>query len=304
MMQSLDLNLLVALDALLTEGSVTGAAQRLDISVPAMSRTLNRLRIMLDDPLFVRAGRGLVTTPRAEQLREPVRLLLQQAQQLLHKPQSLDLTTLRRVFTIRADDGTVALLATALLQKMSQLAPKVTLRFIAQGRQDVDALREGRVDLDIGVIDDLGPEIVRQTLFRDHYIVVLGHNHPLAQQAELAAATFAAARHVSVSRRGLLSGPVDVALAKQGLSRHVAAVTHTFAEAVLIVRETDLIATVPALLTQPMHQGLCCRALPFKTAPISISHAWHPRYQADPEHQFLRQLVYEHCQELMLSERA
>lgn len=299
-MQSKDLNLLVALDALLSEGSVTGAAQRLDLSVPAMSRTLNRIRLMLDDPLFVRAGRGLVTTPRAEQLREPIRLLLQQAELLLEQPQALELATLRRVFSIRADDGTVAVLAAAILKKVAQVAPKVTLRFVAQGQQDVDALREGMVDLDIGVIDDLGPEIVRQTLFHDHYIVVMGPQHPLAAERELSAAAFAAARHVSVSRRGLLTGPVDLALAKQGLSRHIAAVTHTFAEATLIARETDLLATVPALLTESMQQGGHCKELPFQTAPICISQAWHPRFQADPEHQFLRQLIYQHCQESIL----
>lgn len=296
-MQSMDLNLLVALDALLTEGSVTAAAQRLDLSVPAMSRTLNRIRLMLDDPLFVRAGRGLVTTPRAEQLRQPVRLLLQQAELLLEKPQALDVATLRRVFSIRADDGTVAVLAPALLKKVAQLAPKVTLSFVAQGQQDVDTLREGRIDLDIGVIEDLGPEIVRQTLFRDQYVVVMRPQHPLLHERELSAKAFAMARHISVSRRGLLTGPVDLALAKQGLSRHVAAVTPTFAEAMLIVRETDLIATVPAILTQSMQHGLHCRKLPLETASISISQAWHPRFQTDAEHQFLRQLVYQHCQE-------
>lgn len=296
MMQSMDLNLLVALDALLTEGSVTGAAQRLDLSVPAMSRTLNRIRVMLDDPLFVRAGRGLVTTPRAEQLRQPVRLLLQQAEQLLHPPEKVDIATLRRVFTIRADDGTVALLAPILTAKMAQLAPKVSLRFIAQGQQDVQALREGMVDLDIGVIEDLGPEIVRQTLFQDHYIAVMNQNNPLCASIDLSAQAFAAARHVTVSRRGLLSGLVDLALAKQGLSRHVAVVTYSFAEAILITRETDLVATVPALLTRPMQQGVSCYPLPLDTPSISISQAWHPRFQSDPEHQFLRQLIYQYCQ--------
>ncbi|MDQ8952879.1 LysR family transcriptional regulator [Acinetobacter rudis] len=298
MMQSVDLNLLVALDALLAEGSVTGAAQRLNLSVPAMSRTLNRLRILFDDPLFVRAGRGLVTTPYAEQLREPTRLCLQQAEQLLQKTKVLQPFTLRRVFTIRADDGTVALLAAGLLKKMAELAPKVTLRFIAQGQQDVGALRDGVVDLDIGVIEDIGPEIVRQTLFHDHYQIVMRQQHPLAKDASLTVSTFAAARHVSVSRRGVMSGPVDSALAQLGLLRHVAVVTHSFAEALLIVKETDLIATVPTLLTQPMQQGVVYHNLPFQTAGIRISQAWHPRFQSHPEHQFLRQLIFEHCQKV------
>lgn len=104
----MDLNLLVALDALLAEGSVTGAAERLQLSVPAMSRTLERIRRMMGDPLFVRAGRGLVPTPRAEALREPVRTLVAQARELLAQDAAFDLKTLRRVFTIRADDGAVS----------------------------------------------------------------------------------------------------------------------------------------------------------------------------------------------------
>ena len=294
-MQSMDLNLLMALDALLTEGSVTGAAERLQLSVPAMSRTLDRIRKMLGDPLFVRAGRGLVPTPRAEQLREPVHLLIAQAQQLLDKEQDFDVHAMRRVFTIRADDGAVALLAPLIIEKMAQLAPRSTIRFIGQGKQDVIALREGKVDLDIGVIEDLGPEIMRQTLFQDRFIAVFRQKNPLSTHANLTAEALAQAQHVTVSRRGLLSGPVDIALAKVGLSRHINAVTQSFAEAILITRATNLVATVPDLLTLAMRDEMQQRALPFETPWVTISHAWHPRFNNDYEHKVLRQIVYEIC---------
>lgn len=296
-MQSMDLNLLMALDALLTEGSVTGAAERLQLSVPAMSRTLDRIRKMLGDPLFVRAGRGLVPTPRAEQLREPVHLLIAQAQQLLAKEQDFDVHAMRRVFTIRADDGAVALLAPLIIEKMAQLAPRSTIRFIGQGKQDVIALREGKVDLDIGVIEDLGPEIMRQTLFQDRFIAVFRQQNPLSTHADLTAEALAQAQHVTVSRRGLLSGPVDIALAKVGLSRHINAVTQSFAEAILITRATNLVATVPDLLTLAMRDEMQQRALPFETPLVTISHAWHPRFNNDYEHKVLRQIVYEICHE-------
>ncbi|AOA58921.1 LysR family transcriptional regulator [Acinetobacter larvae] len=295
-MQSMDLNLLVALDALLAEGSVTGAAERLQLSVPAMSRTLDRIRKMIGDPLFVRAGRGLVPTPRAEQLREPVRLLVLQAQQLLVKEQDFDVHAMRRVFTIRADDGTVVLLAPLIIEKMSQLAPMSTVRFIAQGQQDVVALREGRIDLDIGVIQDLGPEIIRQSLFQDRFIAVFRSENPLTHKAQLIAEDFANAQHVTVSRRGILSGPIDVELAKQGLSRHIHAVTHSFAEALFIARATDLVASLPARLTSTMRQDMQWRTLPFDTPSMTISHAWHPRFNGDYAHKVLRKIVYEICQ--------
>lgn len=294
-MQSMDLNLLMALDALLTEGSVTGAAERLQLSVPAMSRTLDRIRKMIGDPLFVRAGRGLVPTPRAEQLREPLRLLIAQAHQLLAKEHDFDVHAMRRVFTIRADDGAVALLAPLMIEKMAQLAPRSTIRFIGQGKQDVLALREGKVDLDIGVIEDLGPEIMRQSLFQDRFIAVFRQHNPLTAHTDLTAEALAQAQHVTVSRRGLRSGPVDIALAKVGLSRHINAVTQSFAEAILITRATDLVATVPDLLTRAMRNGMQQRSLPFETPLIKISHAWHPRFNNDYEHKVLRQIVYEIC---------
>lgn len=295
-MQSMDLNLLVALDALLLKGSVTGAAEHLQLSVPAMSRTLDRIRLMIGDPLFVRAGRGLVPTPRAEQLREPVRQLIAQANQLLIKEQDLDVSKIRRVFTIRADTGVVTLLAPLIIREISQRAPLSTIRFTTQGKQDVVPLREGWVDLDIGVIGDLGPEIIRQTLFKDRFIAIFRNENPLAIHSYLSAEDFARAQHVTVSRRGLLSGPADIELAKLGLSRHINAVTHSFAEALLIARTTDLIATVPSLFVQTVKQDMQQRDLPFQTPFITISHAWHPRFNSDYEHRFLRQVIYDICQ--------
>lgn len=288
----MDMNLLVALDALLAEGSVTGAAERLQLSVPAMSRTLDRVRRMMGDPLFVRAGRGLVPTPRAEALREPVRALVAQAQELLAQDAVFDLGTLRRVFTIRADDGAVSTLGPALLDTLAKEAPRVTVRFISQGKQDVLSLREGAIDLDIGVIEDMGPEIVRQRLFPDRFIAVFRPTNPLARHRKLTPERFAKARHATVSRRGVLSGPVDIELGKAGLARHISTVTHSFAEALAITRNSDLVATVPDLLTLHLRDDLVMRALPFETPAVTISQAWHPRFNEDPAHRAIRQMVH------------
>jgi len=296
-MQSTDLNLLTALDALLTEGSVTGAAERLNLSVPAMSRTLDRIRRMVDDPLFVRAGRGLVPTPRAEALRQGTREVVRQAQELLHRTEVFDFRSLRRTFTIRADDGAISSFGPQILRSLQELAPLVTIRFTAQGQQDIVALREGHVDLDIGVIDDLGPEIVRQTLFKDRFVAVFRTGHPLQSRAKLTPKLFVSYGHVTVSRRGLLSGPVDIELGKHGLSRRIQAVAPTFLEALAIARHTDLIASVADRLTQNTREGMAMRELPVKTLPLTLSQAWHPRFGADPGHQALRKLVHRVCQD-------
>jgi DNA-binding transcriptional LysR family regulator len=296
-MQSIDLNLLTALNVLLTEGSVTGAAERMNLSVPAMSRKLDRIRRMVNDPLFVRAGRGLVPTPRAEALRQGTREVVRQAQELLQRTEIFDFRSLRRTFTIRADDGAISSFAPQILRALQELAPLVTIRFTAQGQQDIVALREGYVDLDIGVIDDLGPEIVRQKLFRDRFVAVFRTGHPLTDRAKLTPKLFASYGHVTVSRRGLLSGPIDIELAKHGLSRRIQTVTPTFLEALAIARHTDLIASAADRLTQNAHEGMEMRDLPVKTPAVTLSQAWHPRFSADPGHQALRKLVHRVCQD-------
>jgi len=295
-MQPLDLNLLIALDALLSEGSVTAAAERMNLSVPTMSRTLSRIRDMVGDPIFVRAGRVLVPTPRAEALREGAREVVQQARALLQRAEHFDFHTLERTFTIRADDGFVSSFGPVLLRLLMDAAPGVRLTFRAQGQQDVESLREGLIDLDIGVIADMGPEIVRQALFRDRFVAAFRVGHPLERAEVITPEMFAEYRHVTVSRRGRTSGPVDDILATKGLTRNVVTVAPTFAEALSIARETDLVATVAERLTQTARHGMRTRELPIVTPPVPISQAWHPRFGVDPGHRALRALLKQACQ--------
>src|SRR5262245_37563525 len=147
-MQSMDLNLLIALDALLHEGSVAGAARRMNLSAPAMSRTLSRIRHSLGDPILVRAGRNLVPTPRALEIQGRVRSLIENAQTLMRPEVSADVSALDRSFTVRASDYVAGIFGARLIALMAKAAPKVTLRFANEGKEDVDALREGHIDLD------------------------------------------------------------------------------------------------------------------------------------------------------------
>ncbi len=295
-MNPTDLNLLIALDALLTEGSVTGAAERLNVSAPTMSRTLNRIRKMVGDPIFVRAGRNLVATPRAEALREGTRELIERAHDLLLNEDGFDFRKLARTFSIRADDGFITSFGPILLGLLADAAPDVRIRFRPQGLQDVNALRDGQIDLDVGVIPDIGPEIVRQLLFQDRFVAAFRVGHPLERVDFITPQVFAEQRHITVSRRGLMSGPVDEALALLGLSRTVVAVAPTFTEALSIARETNLVATVAERSTQTVRYGMRTCELPVPTPIVSISQAWHPRLGSDPGHRALRALLRQSCQ--------
>lgn len=303
-MAVVDLNLLTALDALLAEGSVAGAARRLGLSASAMSRTLARLRAATGDPLLVRAGRGLVPTPRAVELRGRVRETAEEALSLLRPAVAgPDLSGLQRTFTIRANDGFVEAFGARLLAALTDAAPGVRLRFAPKPDKDVRALREGLVDLEIGVLGEAGPEVRVQALFRDRFVGVVREGHPLLEAGAVTPERYAACEHVVVSRRGDADGPVDQALAALGLKRSVLAVVAGFSAALAIARESDLVALVTASFhnvaneSQPEAGGRRTRAfeLPVRTEPITVSQIWHPRLEADPAHRWLRALVLTLC---------
>lgn len=298
MLQNVDLNLLPALDALLDEASVARAAQRLHLSESAMSRTLTRLRSVLGDPLLVRAGRGMVLTPHARQLREPVRALTQTASALLRPAGAAwDLSTLQRTFVLRTNDGFVEGFGAALVTRAAAQAPGVCLRFAPKPDKSVQPLRDGSIDLDVGVLGPSGPEVKLQSLYRDRFVGVVRTGHALLAPPGPTAARYAASRHVITSRRGRTGGPVDEALAAHGLTRQVAAIVPTFRAGLLMAAQTDLVALVPASLmtTDAASTGLVAFELPVDTPPIIVSQMWHPRMDADPGHRWLRHLLVEVC---------
>jgi DNA-binding transcriptional LysR family regulator len=301
-MDNVDLNLLLALDALLAEGSVTGAARRLDLSSSAMSRTLARLRSATGDPLLVRAGRGLVATPRAAEMRDQVHELTRGVRTVLSPQTShLDVASLQRTFTIRANEGFVALFSAPLVAAVVEAAPRIRLCFAPKPEKDAGPLREGHVDLEIGVLGVSAPEVRTQLLFRDDFVGAARVGHPLLT-GPLTPERYAACKHVVASRKGAFTGPVDDALEKLGLRREIVAVVPGFPDAMRIARRSDLIALVPrsclssALANaDPLKEGLASFELPFPTQEIVISAMWHPRVDADPAHRWLRDTVMAVC---------
>lgn len=290
-----DLNLLVALDVLLTEGGVASAAKRLRLSSSATSRALARLRQATGDPLLVRAGRDLVPTPRALELRERVGQLVQDAQAVLRPAGTLDLKRLVRTFSLRCREGFVENFGPDLIARIGELAPGVRLLFVAKPDKDGAPLRNGGVDLEIGVLGSaMGPEVRTQALFRDRFVGAARMGHPLGKAA-ITPARYAGGRHILVSRRGRERGPIDDALESLGLKREIATTVGGFSEALALARASDLIASVPERYTGKLRDGMFCFPLPVPLAEITISLLWHPRMDADPAHRWLRGCVRDIC---------
>lgn len=294
-MSSPDLNLLVALDVLLAEGSVAAAARRLRLSPSAMSRTLARLRETIGDPLLVRAGRGLVPTPRAIALRSQVNQLVQDAEAMLRPLERLDLATLVRTFTLRTSDGFVECFGPRLIARMCAEAPGVRINFLQKPDKASTPLRDGRVDLETGVVEaSHGPELRTQALFRDRLIGVVREGHPLAR-GKVTVEQYKAARHVVVSRSGFEEDAVERPFLPTDLARHVGSVVGGFAVAVSLARNSDLVATVPERHSETLREGMFSFPIPAATTAFTVSMLWHPRLDADPAHRWLRECLREVC---------
>ena len=290
-----DLNLLVTLDVLLAEGSVARAARRLRLSPSAMSRALARLRATTGDPLLVRAGRGLVPTPRAIELRGRVSQLVQDGVAILRPAEKLDLEHLVRTFTLRTSDGFVENFGPDLVARVREEAPGVRLCFVPKTDRGSASLRDGIVDLETGVVGKTtAPELRAQALFRDRFVGVVRMGHPLCE-GEITPARYAAGRHIVVSRRGLDRGPIDEALSPLGLERDIATIVAGFATALALARASDLIASVPERHTGNLRAGMHGFALPVVAPEITVAMLWHPRMDADPAHRWLRGRVRDVC---------
>lgn len=287
-----DLNLLFTLDVLLAEGNVTRAARRLRLSPSAMSRALARLRQTTGDPLLVRAGRGLVPSPRALELRSQVGRIVQEAETALRPADVLDLRRLDRTFTIRATEGFVENFGAALLSCIRKTAPNVRLRFQHKLEKDSGPLRDGLVDLETGVVDGrIGPEVRAQALFKDRHVGVVRSGHPLTRR-RVTLARYVAAEHVLVLRREGDRHPADAVLHK---TLSVSATVGGFSAAMALTKDSDLVATVPERHTGTLRDGLYTFRLPVALPDFTVSLLWHPRMDGDPAQRWLRGCVRDVC---------
>lgn len=304
-LHTVDLNLLVALDALARERSVTKAAERAGVTQSAMSHTLRRLRELFDDPLLVRGRGGMLLTPRAEALTVPLRSGLVSLARALAEPESFDPSRAQRTFRIVSPDLFDALVLPSLLQRVAQQAPSVDLAVVPTPRRLADSLETGDVDLaihpvlldphpfDLGVQVD--PELQSRTLFRDSFLCFARSKHPsFAAKRRLTIKTYAELDHILVSPGGEGPGVVDRVLHQEGLDRRIALRVPHFATALEVLARSDLVLTAPASLGKCSGAAvLASRPAPMAIPEHAITMLWHPRFTEDPAQRWLRALMRE-----------
>ncbi len=288
----MDMNLLTALDALLETNSVVGAAERLHLTPPAVSRTLARIRYVTGDDIFVRAGRGMLPTPYALSIRDEVRQLVQQAGALLSPGRKLDLATLDRVFTVRGHDVLLSALAPALIARVGIAAPHVRLRFLGESAaKDHDALRT-EVDMELGASESSSPDISHEIIGADRLVVSCRKGHALTR-GKLTMHRLAHALHINVSRRGRLNDRIDDALAQSGLQRRVVASLPTCAAVLEVIARSDFVTVLPGTLSAGLCQAFdtVMRPLPLDVPSTPVVLLWHRRFETDTAHSWMRGCV-------------
>lgn len=292
---SVDLNLLAALDVLLRERSVTLAARRLGLGQPAVSHALARLRDLFADPLLVRSGRGMIATPRAEALREPLARLLADATRLVRHEVRFDPASSTRGFTIICPD-LLATLLPRIVSRLRRAAPHAGLEVVHRSSDERGALEEGRADLLLGPTPAEGPGMRTRGLGRVHFGVVARRHHPgLTRGGQLRAQAWTAYPHVVVRSGSTSHSLVGQALAQAGVARRVGLVVPSFLAALVTVAETDLFFAAPRELLHPLaaRLDLVVCAPPIAVAPVPVAAVWHERFDAEPGHRFLRDLAGE-----------
>jgi DNA-binding transcriptional LysR family regulator len=293
-----DLNLLFALDALLAEQNVSRAAVRVGLSTPAMSHALARLRKQLGDPLLVRAGQQMTATPRALDLRAQVAGLVAAARGVMAPPPVSDLRLLRRTFRLRTSDHLLAILG-ARLDRFLRTAPDVLLHVQPSGRDDPALLRDGALDLAIGVYDyapysDLPSDLRIQQLWEDEFVCLVRRDHPTVRR-KLSLAQFAALEHVQIAPRGNPGGYVDEMLGKHGLERRITRAVPFFMVGLQLLAETDYLMTTSSVFARRLARKFGLRIVAPPAAlglePYQVAQIWHPRDDRDPPHRWLREQV-------------
>lgn len=288
----MDLSLLVNLDALLQESSVSKAAKRVGLSTPAMSHALARARLQLGDPILVRAGRNMLLTPRAEGMKARVHTLITEARQVLSAERPFVASTLARTFVVHATDHALHLFGPALDRILCAEAPEVALRFVLNSPDDATLLREGESDLAMGIYGPLPPEMRTKQLITDRLVCVVREGHPSVGK-RLSLEQFLALGHLQVAPRGRPGGYVDDVLEGRDLKRRVVRTVPYFMAALELAAHTDYVLTVSERLARTVAPRLRLRLLepPLPLRPYAVSLVWHPRYDGDTAHRFLREVV-------------
>jgi DNA-binding transcriptional LysR family regulator len=298
-------NLLVALDAMLREGSVTRAAARLGVTQSAMSHALRQLRELLGDPLLVRGTGGMVLTPRAESLAVPLRRGLEDLKLALRDEPLFDPAAARRAFTIATNDAVGLLILPPLLDLFGREAPGIDLD-VTPGDMPRYAhqLETGALDLALGAAFDAAPGIRTRTLMAEQFACLVRADHPEVKET-LDLATYVRLPHVLISPRGEGQGFVDAALEPLGLRRRIALRIRYFLLAPIVVARSSLVLTAPRRISEILAEAFPLRVLrpPLELSDFTIVMAWHERFDNDPAQRWLRRSVVRAVETFTAGER-
>ena len=298
-MKDIDFNLLTVFDAIMSEQSISRAATRLAMTQPAVSNALSRMRVTYNDPLFVKAGRGVKPTPRAQQLWQEVHAPLQVLRDAV-RPPAFQPREAKRRFRLGTTDLMTMVLWPELRRLVESEAPGIDILAVPHTTQHTERLlSNGEADLVFGIFENLGREYRSQPLFADDYVCAMRKSHPLAG-VPLTMKRYLSADHLLVSLSGDPVGMVDKLLAQQGLKRHVAMTVNQFLSVPVLLAESDLLCIVPRTAVKGC--GLAESLLhitrpPLDLSTLLVSMAWHVRNDRDAGHIWLRNSVAGICGE-------
>jgi DNA-binding transcriptional LysR family regulator len=306
----IDLNLLVYLDALLRERNVTQAANKLNLSQPAMSNGLRRLRELFDDPLLVRTSEGMTPTERALELEPVVREVLTNIDRAVQPRSAFEPENAHRVFRIMASDYAESTLFPAVLGKLRTLAPGLTLDIMTPSDVSFLDVERGKVDMVINRFDSMPQSFHQIHLWDDSFTCVLSPENPVLEDFTLE--NYLKANHVWVSKTGMGVGVgvdpddvqrlgwVDLALNKLGKKRQIRVFTRHYQAAMTLAEQNDLIVTLPTRAAELKRDNprVVLRDPPLEIPPLELKMAWSPLLQHNPANKWLRKLIADTAREL------
>lgn len=292
-LKDIDLNLLVVFHQLLQQRRVSRAAELLGLTQPAVSNALARLRNVLGDELFVRASAGMVPTPYANQLAEPVAEALGILHRAMNQQRSFDAATSTRRFVIAMSDIGEIYFLPRLVQEIARVAPGISVSTVHNATVNLkDEMEAGHVDLAVGLLPQLAAGFVHRRLFRQRYVCTFRKGHAL-DKGKITLREFCAAEHLVVISAGTGHGKADEFMERAGITRDVKLRVMHFIAVGHLLRDSDLVATLPERLAESVTApfGLAYVAHPAKLPEISIDVFWHSRHHGDPASQWLRALM-------------
>lgn len=295
-LRDIDMNLLVIFHQLLLDRSVSAAADKLDLTQPAVSNALKRLRTLLKDELFTRTSRGMEPTPFAMQLSEPVGYALNAIQSALSQRSDFDPLTSTRTFTLAMSDIGEVYFMPPLMEALARLAPHIRLSTLRPHsgslKEDMEA---GSVDLALGLLPNLQAGFFQRRLFRHPYVCLFRQGHPMARKKKMSLKDFCACQHVGIASPNTGHSEVDLWLERLGIQRDIRLVVPHFIAVGHVLQTTDLVATVPERFAARQHKPLGLMSSPHPAAlpEIAINLFWHARFNRDPAIMWMRQLIFD-----------